>query len=43
MLWQFQGNSRGPQPYTYMYIHSPPNPPPTQAATQYWAKFPVLL
>ena len=31
MLWQFQVNSEGTQPY--IYIHSPPNPSPNQAAT----------
>ena len=28
--------------HTHTCIHSPPNPPPTQAATEHWAEFPVL-
>ena len=28
--------------HTYTCIHSPPNSPPIQAATQHWAEFPVL-
>ena len=35
--WTVKGFS-----HTYMCIHSPPNSPPIQAATQHWAEFPVL-
>ena len=41
MLWQFQGNSQGAQPYIYMYPLSL-NPFPTQAGTWHWIEFHVL-
>ena len=41
MLWYFWMNSKRIQPYIYMHPFSP-NSLPIQAATQQWAKFPVL-
>ena len=36
-VWTAKGLS-----HTYTCIHSPPDSPPIQAATQHWAEFPVL-
>ena len=41
ILWWFQVNSEGTQPYIYVHPFSP-SPPPIQAATEHWAEFPVL-
>ena len=42
VLWWFQVDSRGTQPFIRRCAPSPPASPPIQAATSHRAKFPVL-
>ena len=42
MLWWFQVNSKGTQPYIHACIWSLRDSPPIQAATQHWALWPIV-